>query len=108
MIPSVEGSDLFAAVDPLLARAEILELRSALADDPAARASWELDRAEALELAGRLREAGTVVAAVLKTRPDDLRALTALRRMANRAGDGSCTTNAALASSTSAAVRTYE
>ena len=63
------------AVDPLLARAEVLEMRSALADDPAARASWELDRAEALELAGRLREAGAVVAAVLKTRPDDLRAL---------------------------------
>lgn len=86
-IPSVESNDPFAAVDPLLARAEILEMRSALADDAAARASWELDRAEALELAGRLREAGAVVAAVLKSRPDDLRALTALRRMATRAND---------------------
>ena len=86
-IPQVEGTDPFAAVDPLLARAEILELRAALADDPASRASWELDRAEALELAGRLREAGAVIAAVLKTRPDDLRALSALRRMAIRAGD---------------------
>ncbi|HSN30438.1 MAG TPA: hypothetical protein VLT45_29320, partial [Kofleriaceae bacterium] len=86
-LPHVDPADAFAAVDPLLARAEILEMRGALADDPAARASWELDRAEALELAGRLREAGAVVAAVLKTRPDDLRALSALRRMATRAGD---------------------
>ncbi len=74
-------------IDPLLARAEVLEMRGALADDPDARASWELDRAEALELAGRLREAGAVVTAVLKTHPEDLRALEALRRMAERAGD---------------------
>jgi tetratricopeptide (TPR) repeat protein len=74
-------------VDPMLARAEALELRSALADDPAAQASWELDRAEALELAGRLREAGTVVAAVLAATPGELRALEALRRLARRAGD---------------------
>jgi hypothetical protein len=40
-----------------------------------------------LELAGRLREAGTVVASVLKSQPGDLRALEALRRMAKRAGD---------------------
>ena len=76
-----------AAIDPLLARAEVLEMRSTLADDPAARASWELDRAEALELAGRLREAGKVVAAVLGETPSDLRALTAMRRLARRAGD---------------------
>ena len=85
--PQVDASDAFAAVDPLLARAEVLEMRGALADDPKARSSWELDRAEALELAGRLREAGVVVASVLKTEPDDLRALGALRRMAARAGD---------------------
>ena len=88
--PQVDAGDAFAAVDPLLARAEVLEMRGALADDPAARASWELDRAEALELAGRLREAGAVVAGVLKTEPDDLRALEALRRMADarrRQGD---------------------
>jgi tetratricopeptide (TPR) repeat protein len=81
------GAEQARAIDALLARAEVLDLRSALADDPAARASWELDRAEALELAGRLREAGGVVAAVLKTQPDDLRALSALRRMTARAGD---------------------
>jgi tetratricopeptide (TPR) repeat protein len=85
--PQVDSDDMFAAVDPLLARAEVLEMRGALADDHDAAASWELDRAEALELAGRLREAGAVVAGVLRTRPDDLRALSALRRMARRADD---------------------
>ena len=96
-VPQVDAQDAFAAVDPLLARAEVLEMRAALADDPGARAAWELDRAEALELAGRLREAGTVVAAVLKQRPDDLRALAALRRMASRAGDKSTAAQAAFA-----------
>ena len=81
------GADEAEVVGALLARAEMLELRSALADDPAAQSSWELDRAEALELAGRLREAGAVVAAVLKLTPHDLRALDALRRMARRAED---------------------
>src|SRR6185436_13752961 len=85
--PVVDDGDPEAAIDPLLARAEVLEMRSALADDPAARATWELDRAEALELAGRLREAGAVVTAVLKTDPGDLRALEAMRRMARRADD---------------------
>ncbi|MEO6773528.1 MAG: hypothetical protein ABI467_10975 [Kofleriaceae bacterium] len=86
-VPAVDATDPFAAVDPLLARAEVLEMRGALADDPKARSSWDLERAEALELAGRLREAGVVVAGVLKTDPDDLRALGALRRMSARAGD---------------------
>jgi tetratricopeptide (TPR) repeat protein len=87
-LPVVEtGADNATVIDALLARAEVLELRSALADDPASRSSWELDRAEALELAGRLREAGTVVAAVLASQPNDLRALEALRRLAHRADD---------------------
>ncbi|HUS32079.1 MAG TPA: hypothetical protein VMZ53_26450 [Kofleriaceae bacterium] len=94
-MPHVDAADAFAAVDPLLARAEVLEMRSALADDSAARTSWELDRAEALELAGRMREAGAVVAAVLKTRADDLRALSALHRMANRVGDKATAASAA-------------
>jgi tetratricopeptide (TPR) repeat protein len=93
--PHVDERDPFAAVDPLLARAEVLELRSALADDADASASWELDRAEALELAGRLREAGAIVVGVLRTRPEDLRALSALRRMANRAGDKGAAATAA-------------
>jgi tetratricopeptide (TPR) repeat protein len=86
-MPHVDAADADAAVDPLLARAEVLEMRAALADDPAARSSWELDRAEALELAGRLREAGMVVAGVLATTPSDLRALEALRRLSKRAND---------------------
>ena len=88
-IPQVDtaNDDKNAIIDPLLARAEVLELRSALADDPAAQASWELDRAEALELAGRLREAGAVVASVLKSQPEDLRGLEAMRRMAKRTND---------------------
>ena len=86
-LPTISGNDTEGAVDALLARAEVLEMRGALADDPIARASWELDRAEALELAGRLREAATVVTAVLKAHPGDVRALEAARRMAKRAGD---------------------
>ena len=87
-LPQVDSdADDASVIDALLARAEVLELRSALADDPASRSSWELDRAEALELAGRLREAGAVVTAVLASQPSDLRALEALRRLARRAGD---------------------
>jgi tetratricopeptide (TPR) repeat protein len=86
-MPQVSAKDPFAAVDPLLARAEVLEMRAALAHQSDGSAAWELDRAEALELAGRLREAGTVVVGVLRTQPEDLRALSALRRMAIRAGD---------------------
>jgi tetratricopeptide (TPR) repeat protein len=82
-----KNDDVQAAIDQLLARAEVLEMRAALADDPAARVSWELDRAEALEAAGRLKEAGAVVAAVLRGQPDDLRALESLRRLARRGGD---------------------
>ncbi|MBS1119104.1 MAG: Tetratricopeptide repeat protein [Deltaproteobacteria bacterium] len=83
----IDKDDPFAADDQLIARAEILGTRGSLIDDPAGRASWELDRAEALELAGQLREAATVVAAVLLLTPDDRRAALALRRMAHRAGD---------------------
>ncbi|MGE3457858.1 MAG: hypothetical protein AB7O24_22280, partial [Kofleriaceae bacterium] len=82
-LPRVDGdaSDVQAVIDPLLARAEVLELRAALSDDPVARASWELDRAEALEVAGRTREAATVVTSVLKFNQTDVRALEALRRI---------------------------
>ncbi len=86
-MPTVDSPGDADVVDALLNRAELLEMRSALADDPAARVSWELDRAAALELAGRLREAATVAVAVLKETPDDLRALEAMRRLAKRAGD---------------------
>src|SRR6185436_8639442 len=65
-VAPVKNDDVAAVIDQLLARAEVLEMRAALADDPSARVSWELDRAEALEAAGRLKEAGAVVAAVLR------------------------------------------
>ncbi|MGE3544102.1 MAG: hypothetical protein AB7L28_09220 [Kofleriaceae bacterium] len=88
-LPTVDANpaDVRAVVDSLLARAELLELRAALSDDPVARASWELDRAEALEVAGRTRDAAAVVTAVLKKMPTDVRALEALRRLARRVGD---------------------
>jgi tetratricopeptide (TPR) repeat protein len=92
-----KNDDVQAAIDQLLARAEVLEMRAALADDPAARISWELDRAEALEAAGRLKEAGAVVAAVLRSQPDDLRALESLRRLARRGGDRPTWARASLA-----------
>jgi len=94
---TVDGGDAFAAVDPLLARAEVLEMRSSLADDDAASASWDLDRAEALELAGRMREAVAIVSSVLKARAEDVRALSALRRMATRVGDRATQASAAYA-----------
>jgi hypothetical protein len=92
-----KNDDVQAAIDQLLARAEVLEMRAALADDPAARVSWELDRAEALEAAGRLKEAGAVVAAVLRSQPADLRALESLRRLARRGGDRPTWARASLA-----------
>jgi hypothetical protein len=98
--PPGPGDDPTAAVDQLLARAEVLAMRAAMADDPAARASWELDRAEALECAGRLKEAGEVVTAVLADDPEDLRALEALRRLARRGGDRPTWARASLALAT--------
>jgi tetratricopeptide (TPR) repeat protein len=86
-LPVIDDAPREAAVDALLARAEVLEMRGALADDPVARASWELDRAESLELAGRIREAALIAAAVLKAHPSDVRALEAVRRMARRSND---------------------
>ncbi len=95
--PPAPGEDPAAAIDRLLARADILAMRSSLADDPAARDGWELDRAEALEAAGRLKEAGAVVTGVLRAAPSDLRALNALHRLARRGGDRSTQARAAVA-----------
>jgi hypothetical protein len=72
-------------------------MRSTLADDPAARDGWELDRAEALEAAGRLREAAAAVAAVLRGNDKDVRALEALLRLAARGGDAATEARAAVA-----------
>ena len=95
--PPAPGEDAASAVDRLLARADVLAMRSTLADDPAARDGWELDRAEALEAAGRLREAGAAVTAVLRASPGDVRALEALLRLAARGGDRATEARAALA-----------
>src|SRR5213078_2798826 len=48
-----DPGDPFAAIDQLLERADLLDRRGALADDPEARAAWDLERAEVLELAGQ-------------------------------------------------------
>jgi len=96
-LPPARGEDVVAAVDRLLARAEILAMRATLADDPAARDGWELDRADALEAAGRLKEAGATVTSVLRTNPRDVRALEALVRLAERGGDRTTEARAAVA-----------
>src|SRR5213078_4395936 len=82
-----DPGDPFAAIDQLLERADLLDRRGALADDPEARAAWDLERAEVLELAGQPRETCGILAGVLEHRPDDWRAIAALRRIAQRAGD---------------------
>ncbi|MBP9204663.1 MAG: hypothetical protein KBG28_11910 [Kofleriaceae bacterium] len=86
VVAQPDPRDPSAYVDAQLARAEVLAMRADLADE-AGRASWDLERAETLEAAGRLREAGQVVAAVLRADGDDLRALEALRRLARKGGD---------------------
>ena len=69
-VPVVESAgDDAAAIDRRCSRAPRCSSCAARSPTTPRRASsWELDRAEALELAGRLREAGTVVSAVLKRR----------------------------------------
>ena len=83
----IEAADPFAAVDRLLARAELLARRAELTEDRAAKTTWELDRAEILEAAGQLREASEVVVAAFQRDPQDRRALVALRRLAQRTGN---------------------
>jgi hypothetical protein len=85
--PRLEELGEAAYAQAMWERAENLAMRADLAGDVRARASWELDRALALEHAGRLAEAGAVVAAVLRADPDDVRALEALRRMSYVGGD---------------------
>jgi Tfp pilus assembly protein PilF len=92
-----QTDDRATVIDALLARAELLAIRAELADDPKARGSWELDRAEVLEQAGRLREAGTVVAGVLRGDPEDIRGLETLRRLARRGNDRATLARASLA-----------
>ncbi|MDX2093473.1 MAG: hypothetical protein SFX73_36855 [Kofleriaceae bacterium] len=83
---TVQDDDPFSEQQQV-ARAELLAKRAALCEAPAARSAWELDSADILESAGQLREAGAVVAEVLRRQPDDRRALASLRRIAHRGGD---------------------
>ncbi|MCG8420679.1 MAG: tetratricopeptide repeat protein [Proteobacteria bacterium] len=83
--------------EQLLARADLFGMRASIAGNPAARADWELDRAEALEAAGRLREAALIVASVLGNNLDDIRALQLLRRICRRGGDRASLARASLA-----------
>ncbi|MCP4446222.1 MAG: hypothetical protein GY811_12890 [Myxococcales bacterium] len=81
---SPEGGE---SVSGLLERGELCDMRSVLADSGAARVDWELERAEALELAGHLQEAILAVGAVLDIRPGHIRGLQTLRRVCVRGGD---------------------
>ncbi|MEO8701560.1 MAG: tetratricopeptide repeat protein [Kofleriaceae bacterium] len=83
----VDPRDPFGTVERLNARADLLAQRAALTDDPVARLAWELDRADLFEQAGQLREAVASITAVLGVRPDDRRAMLALRRIAQQVGD---------------------
>jgi hypothetical protein len=82
-----DADDPFAAVDYLHARAALLEQRAAYSDDTSSRIASQLDRAEALELAGQLTDAAAIIAAALEGAGEDRRALAALRRIARRTGD---------------------
>jgi len=68
-------------------RAGLLQRRAEMAVDAPSRDHWELDRAVALSRAGDLAGAGEAVKAVLARSPGNLRALYALRRLCELAGD---------------------
>jgi tetratricopeptide (TPR) repeat protein len=80
----------------LEAHAELLAVRAALAGE-VARDDWELERAEILEVCGRLAEAARVAGAVLAAHPGHIRAIELLRRVCRRAGDRAGLAHASLA-----------
>jgi tetratricopeptide (TPR) repeat protein len=77
-------------------RVDLLERRAALAEDAEGRAALDLERAELLGRAGRLADAGRLVAEVLAALPEHLGALHLLRRLAAHAGDHETEMRAAL------------
>ena len=81
----------------LVENAALLAARIELVDVGPARASWQLDRADLLERAGRHGDAGRIVADVLREQPGDRRALVQLHRLAMRSGDRATTARAAYA-----------
>lgn len=82
---------------PAIDAAMVYQRRAALSDDPIARQDWSLDAAEALERKGRLKEAGEVLATVLRSRPDDIRSLELLVRVCRRGGERKGLASASLA-----------
>ncbi len=83
-IATSDPSDPFASAEHLLDRAALCATRAELAQDPMARLDFELDRADALELAGQLREAAAAVVDALTRMPRSWRARIALRRLAQQ------------------------
>jgi tetratricopeptide (TPR) repeat protein len=83
----VVAAELRPSRSPRLAHAELLAGRITLVDDPVARASWQLDRADALAVGGDLRAAAEAIAEVRKLEPNNRRALWALRAIARHVGD---------------------
>lgn len=90
-----EEAELTTA-EQFVARAELFGMRAAMAANPATRVDWELDQAEALEAAGRLRDAAHIVTRVLGNNLDDVRALQLLRRLCRRGGDRASLARASL------------
>ena len=86
--PREERDDPFA-VDELGAHADVVAWRGELADDEPSRMDWMLERAAALEAAGRLHEAMDVLAAVVRAAPDRLGGHAAIRRLAGATKDAS-------------------
>lgn len=93
----VDPDEPIAGPGELLVRAELFAMRAALAGTPAAREEWELEQAEVLEMAGRLRDAAGIAAAVLDGNPGDIRALQVLRRVCRHGGDRAGLARASLA-----------
>ncbi len=91
---SPEGHE---TVPALLERADLCDMRSVLAEAGSARVDWELERAEALELAGHLQESIAAVSSVLEMRPGHIRGLQTLRRVCIRGGDRASQARASVA-----------
>ncbi|HEY4181313.1 MAG TPA: hypothetical protein VGM90_30920 [Kofleriaceae bacterium] len=81
-------SDPFSATERMVERANLLAARAELVEDPQLRTAFELDRADILESAGMIYDAGGIVTGVVRAFPQDRRALLALRRLARDADPG--------------------
>jgi tetratricopeptide (TPR) repeat protein len=84
--PAFEGS---APAGPALRHAALCAARAHLSDDDAERVDWEYRRAASLLAAGRLRAAAEILFGLLAREPDDVRALSLMRRICVAGGDRS-------------------